>query len=105
MQGQKFDQEKIKWHLLPPELMEGVAMVLMHGAEKYGYRNWETGMDYSRPFSACMRHLWAWWMGEDNDKETGMPHLWHACSNICFLMTYTKRKTGRDDRPNTKQDE
>ena len=86
-------------HLLPPELLEGTAAVLDFGQRKYAARNWELGMAWHRPFSSLMRHMWAWWRGEDSDPETGMSHLWHAACCIAFLMAYEQRKIGMDDRP------
>ena len=97
--GRKDDQEKLPYHLLPPELMEGVATVLQFGARKYAPRNWELGMSWSRPFSALMRHMWAWWRGEKADPETGLSHLWHAGCCLAFLIAYEQRQTGTDDRP------
>jgi hypothetical protein len=98
-EGHKADTGKAPYHLLAPEMLEGVAQVLDFGARKYAPRNWELGMSWSRPFSALMRHMWAWWRGEDKDPETGMSHLWHAACCIMFLMAYEQRKTGTDDRP------
>jgi hypothetical protein len=97
--GVKFDNGKARYDLLPPEGAEGVAKVLAFGAQKYAARNWEQGMDWSRPFSACMRHLWAWWRGEKNDPDSGLPHLFHAATNIFFLIAYEARGRGTDDRP------
>jgi hypothetical protein len=99
--GVKFDQGKLGMHLLPPELLIGVSSILDFGAKKYAPRNWEKGMDWSRVFSSLMRHMWAWWRGEDKDPETGMSHLWHAGCNIAFLIAYEERKVGKDDRPNS----
>lgn len=99
IEGVKFDQEKLPFHLLPPELLEGISAVLQFGAVKYSERNWELGMAWSRPFGALMRHMWAWWRGEDVDPETGMSHLWHAGCCIAFLIAYEQRKVGKDDRP------
>ena len=98
-EGRKDDQGKLPYHLLPPELMEGVATVLDFGAKKYAPRNWEMGMAWSRPFSALMRHMWAWWRGEKADPETGYSHLWHAGCCLAFLIAYEQRKAGADDRP------
>lgn len=64
-----------------------------------GNRNWEKGMDWSRPFSALHRHLEAWWNGENHDPETGYSHLWHAGCCILFLIAYERRGIGKDDRP------
>lgn len=101
-EGKKFDNDKLPYHLLPPELLETTANVLKFGADKYGERNWEKGMAWSRPFAALMRHMWAWWRGEDKDSETGMSHLWHASCCIAFLITYEERKVGQDDRFSSK---
>lgn len=97
--GLRFDQGKTPYHLLPPELMHGVAEILAFGAQKYAPRNWEKGMDWSRVYSSLQRHLQAWWGGEDKDPETGMPHLWHVACNAAFLVAYEKRGVGNDDRP------
>jgi len=99
MGGQKFDSDKLRYDLLPPELLEEVARVLAFGAEKYSARNWELGMQWSRPFGAMMRHMWAWWGGEDKDPETGYSHLAHAACCIAFLVAYERRNAGEDDRP------
>ena len=95
----KFDGEKIRMELLPPELMESVAKVLTFGAKKYEARNWEKGMEWSRVYGALQRHLNAWWSGEENDPETGYSHLHHAGCCIAFLITYDKREIGTNDRP------
>lgn len=65
---------------------------------RVGDRNWEHGMKWSRPFGALMRHMWAWWRGEDKDPETGRSHLWHAGCCIAFLIAYEARGDGEDDR-------
>lgn len=96
--GHKDDSEKIRMELIPPEMMEAVGDILTFGAKKYADRNWEHGMQWSRPFGALMRHMWAWWGGEDKDPETGRSHLWHACACIAFLIAYEQRGVGLDDR-------
>lgn len=96
--GVKYDQGKLPWHLLPGDAVEPVLRVLSYGADKYAPRNWEKGMAWSRPFGAMMRHMWAWWMGEDKDKETGETHLAHAACCLLFLLAYEKRGIGTDDR-------
>ena len=100
-EGRKDDGGKVPYHLLAPEFLDATAQVLKFGANKYSERNWELGMDWSRPFSALMRHMWAWWRGEQTDPETGMSHLWHGACCIMFLVAYETRNTGKDDRPNT----
>ena len=101
--GRKDDTGKVPYHLLAPEFLDATAQVLAFGAAKYAERNWEQGMDWSRPFSAMMRHMWAWWRGEEKDPETGMSHLWHASCCVMFLVAYEARRAGTDNRPNTIQ--
>ena len=98
-EGKKHDAGKLPHHLLPFDAVNDISEVLQFGMEKYGPRNWELGMEWSRPFSAMMRHMWAWWMGQDNDDETGLSHLSHAACCLIFLMAYSKRGKGTDDRP------
>jgi len=92
--GHKFDSNKEKFALIPPSALFEVAKVFTYGANKYEPHNWEKGISYSRLFSACMRHLWKWWRGEDKDPESNISHLSHAAANIFFLLhyEYNKRK-------------
>lgn len=100
MAGVKHDGDKVRYELLPPELLHGVAEILTFGAKKYADRNWESGISYSRVFGALMRHLWAWWAKAGPDSETGKSHLWHAGCCLAFLITYEARNmSGYDDRP------
>lgn len=98
-EGRKDDAAKAPHHLIAPEMQDALAAVLAFGAAKYAPRNWEKGMAWSRPFSAMLRHMWAWWRGEGTDAETGMSHLWHAACCVMFLIAYEARGTGNDDRP------
>lgn len=98
-EGRKDDQGKPRYDLLAPEFLEGTASILAFGADKYGERNWEKGMVWSRPFAALMRHMWAWWRGEGIDAETGKSHLLHASCCLMFLIAYENRKSGTDNRP------
>jgi hypothetical protein len=97
--GTKYDAGKTPYELLPYWYLEGTAQVLAFGATKYGAWNWYNGMSWSRIFGGLMRHLWAWWWGQDNDKETGLSHLWHAGCMLSFLMQYEQSGVGTDDRP------
>lgn len=103
--GVKFDDGKTRDDLLPPELEEAVATILAFGAKKYAARNWEMGMDWSRPYAASRRHLRNWFARRDfgkgpgNDKDSGYSDLWHAATNVAFLIAYELRNIGNDDRP------
>ena len=97
--GRTDDGGKPRLELVPPEVMIALGEILTFGAKKYGDRNWERGMAWSRVFGAAMRHLWSWWAGEKADAETARSHLWHALCCIAFLIAYEARGTGGDDRP------
>ena len=96
--GIKHDFGKARLDLLPFEAITEIAKVLEFGATKYSAHNWRGGFVWSRTFSALLRHLWAFWRGEDKDPETGLSHLAHAGCNILFLLTFFLEKTGTDDR-------
>ena len=98
-EGRKDDLGKEPWHLAPWDAFRAIVKVLRFGANKYAPRNWEYGMDWSRVYAAILRHLTAWWEGEKNDPESGMPHLWHAGCCMVFLIAYELRGVGTDDRP------
>lgn len=96
--GWKMDAGKPRIDLVAPEFIQQTADVLAFGAAKYSERNWERGMSWGRCFGALMRHMWAWWAGERNDPESGLPHLAHAACCLMFLVAYEARSVGTDDR-------
>jgi hypothetical protein len=59
--GTKHDRGKLPMHLLSTRAMKGTAAVLRFGANKYGDRNWEGGIKYSRIYGALLRHITAFW--------------------------------------------
>lgn len=97
--GRKDDTGKLPWHLLPWDAVRSIVKVLQFGAAKYAPRNWEKGMDWERPYAACIRHLTDWWERAPSDPETGFSHLWHAGCCIVFLIAYEIRGVGKDTRP------
>lgn len=97
-QFQKHDQGKARYDLIPAAALDEVAQVLTIGAEKYGADNWRRGAAWSRYFSAAMRHLWAYWRGEDLDPETGRHHLAHAACCVLIMLASARARIGTDDR-------
>ena len=101
-EGTKHDGDKIRTDLYPVASFLGACRVLTHGAKKYAARNWEKGILYGRVYGALLRHLFAWWGGEDVDPESGEHHLDHAGCCIAFLQHYAKHPgsyAAFDDRP------
>lgn len=97
-EGVKADDGKLPYHLVPGDALEEIIKVLDFGAKKYAAENWRKGMKWSRVWGAVMRHLWAWWRGQDKDPETGLSHLAHAGCGIFFLIWFELHKVGTDDR-------
>ena len=94
----KNDSGKTEFHHMPLEALEQVSSVFMFGASKYQEYNYRGGFKYSRLFNASLRHLFAFWKGENNDKESGLPHLAHAVCCILMLLQNILESKGTDNR-------
>lgn len=88
-EGQKHDQAKPRFSLIPHTALWQVVEVLEFGAGKYGADNWRNVPNArERYFNACHRHLSLWWAGEMVDDESGLSHLAHAACCLLFLMWF-----------------
>jgi hypothetical protein len=96
----KDDTDKVRYDLIPPNALHELASVYTMGAQKYAAHNWLSGngLQYSRLFSAIMRHCWAWIAGEDLDPESGLHHMAHAAFSCFAIVEYHRLKKGIDDR-------
>ena len=82
---------KLRWELLPLDLVEQVVAVYTFGAEKYAENSWQNLPDgYRRYKAALLRHLTAYDKGEVLDPESNLPHLAHAAWNALALLHFTK---------------
>ncbi len=82
----KLDHGKIRPTLVPPSLMEAVATIREYGCKKYkDPENWRC-VEPQRYRDALYRHWLAYLNGEELDKESGLPHLWHLACNVAFLI-------------------
>ena len=84
--------------LLPKQGLDAIAEVFNFGASKYAAHNWRRGYEWSKSYDALIRHLTAFWDGETNDPESGLPHLAHAGFHVLVLLTYMDEQPGFDDR-------
>ena len=85
--GMKFDGDKIRMDLIPPECIEEVGKVLTFGAKKYDDDNWKHVENMNdRYYAAVLRHLLAYRKGEKLDEESGLSHLSHAATGLFFLI-------------------
>jgi hypothetical protein len=91
--GMKYDTNKPQYNLLPLKEHEEVIKVLTAGAKKYAPENWKYVPDAkNRYYSATMRHINAYFMGEVKDPETGLSHLSHAQCCLYFLQWLENNK-------------
>ena len=88
--------------VVPPSAMLHLSDVLSDGAEKYGPLNWRTDpVAASVYYSAAMRHLMAWWDGEDIDpgSKRGAHHLAAVLANMAIVLDAIGTGNLIDDRP------
>lgn len=86
--GRKFDQDKLRYDLLPFRGMDEVVRVLTYGARKYAPDNWRHVPDADRRYiAAALRHISAYTQGLTLDEETDMHHLAHAICCLLFILT------------------
>lgn len=96
----QFGTLKTPYRLMPTFPLALEAEVFALGAKKYGAHNWrETSVSSAVYFEAALRHLFAWYEGEDNDPESGVNHLAHvrACMGIVLDAKHHNRLI--NDRP------
>lgn len=72
-------------HLIPTEAIIGMANAFLMGIEKHGEHAYRDGIKYTELIDSIMRHTLAFLDGEENDKESGMPHTWHIGANFAML--------------------
>jgi hypothetical protein len=81
-----------------PLFMVGEVMRL--GIRKYGLTNWRhEPISASVYYNAAMRHVMAWWDGQNNDFESEQPHLAHAVACLLILLDARLTDDLNDDRP------
>ena len=100
--GGRKGKKLARFDLLPTEVLTAIAEHFGRGASKYEDRNWEKGYDWSLSYAAAMRHLTAFWGGEDYDLEfEDSHHLDAAMFHLMALREFFTKGLGTDDRPGT----
>ena len=89
----KYDNEKLRWDLLPLEDIEDVVKVYTEGAKKYVPNSWQNLTDgYNRYKAAMFRHLLEYEKGNIIDEETGCKHLAQVVWNAIAMLHVSKNK-------------
>ena len=84
--------QKVRYDLIPEQVITLLAMVYTRGAEKYADNNWWKGLEWSHCYRAALGHIFAFWRGEEFDlgpRGTGLHHLGQAIWNLGALYMYS----------------
>lgn len=82
------------------QVLGEVALGMLEGALKYGRHNYRgVGVRASVYGDAALRHLLAWWEGQDIDEKSGLNHITKAISCLMVLRDSMLQENWTDDRP------
>lgn len=91
--------DKLPLHLWPETATVLGALGLLDGTLKYGRSNFRAaGVRASVYYDACRRHINKWFEGEDNDPDSGLPHLSHALACLAIIVDAQAANSLTDDR-------
>ncbi len=91
---------KIPFSVLSVPVLCECALGLLEGAIKYRRHNFRViGVRASVYYDATIRHLGAWWEGEDIDADSGLNHITKAITSLMVLRDAMIRDKMVDDRP------
>ena len=91
--GNKDDNQKLDWTLVPWGALAPIVKVLAFGETKYGRDNWQHVQPAERRYTAAAyRHLNAFTEGEDIDPESGELHLAHLGCCVLFLIWHVAKR-------------
>lgn len=97
--------KKAPMSTVPAPFIAAVGIAMMEGALKYGRHNYRAvGVRSSVYYDALMRHMMAWWEGQDIDPESGMSHLVKAGACLAVLFDSLTIGNLNDDRPPAHKD-
>jgi dATP/dGTP diphosphohydrolase len=92
--------KKTRLSLVPASSIIYQALAMEDGARKYGPYNWrEKKVIASIYIDAAMRHLQAWFDGENEASDSQKPHLGHALACIGIIIDALETGNLVDDRP------
>lgn len=88
---------------VPPVSLLELGAVLDDGKKKYGAMNWrQTPIRASTYYNAILRHLFAWFDGEDLAEDSGLQHISHIMGNCAVMLDAKASGKLIDDRPENK---
>jgi hypothetical protein len=85
---------------VPANVLAELGVAMLEGAAKYGRHNYRAvGVRASVYYDAALRHLFAWWEGEDIDPDSGVSHITKMLSTLVVLRDAMLNGKLEDDRP------
>lgn len=97
--------KKVPFSVVSAPVVGELALAMMEGARKYGRHNYRVaGVRGSVYYDACLRHLMAWWEGEDMDPDSGLSHVTKAMACLTVLRDSMLIGNWKDDRPPKSKD-
>lgn len=92
--------KKVGLHVLSGQVAMMLSLAFLEGDCKYGGYNYRVGgARASVYYSAMMRHMMAWWEGEEIDPDSGLPHPIKAMACLTIIMDTMLNENLVDDRP------
>jgi len=96
----RIGRDKAPMSTVPANVLIEVGTAMMEGALKYGRHNFRAAdVRASVYYDAGLRHLMAWWEGENNDPDSGVSHLTKAIAGLVVLRDAMMNDRLNDDRP------
>jgi hypothetical protein len=92
---------KGRFDLMSPFSLKRLAAVYERGAVKYDERNWEKGQPQMRYFDSAIRHLIAWYEGQEDEDHLAQA-MWNVSSMVHqdeLMRRGVQRYLSLDDRP------
>lgn len=85
---------------VPPTALIHLMRAMADGRRKYGLMNWrENRVSSTIYYDAAMRHLMAWFDGEQTAIDSGVHHLGHAMACLAIVLDAEATGNLNDDRP------
>lgn len=88
----RFNEGKPKWTLVHFNSLVPLVRVLEYGAKKYAPYNWQKPMSRMDILDSMQRAMAKLIDGEENDEESGLPHIGHILANAMFYSFHVTNK-------------
>lgn len=92
--------DKVPLSRIPPVAILHEGMAMGNGGDKYGPYNWRgNAVQADIYIDAAMRHILAWFDGEEYAEDSGVHHLGHARASLGILLDAQATGNLIDNRP------